>query len=83
MTKYEFDDQMMIYTQSIAKAVASFATWRDVFGKVVKKILKVSTRYTDSGKKILHYVFDINDTVDIQAEKILKKMKYSEEKQKL
>ena len=69
MTKYEFDDQMMIYTQRpTAKAVASFSTWRDVFGKVVKKNTEgiPIIRYDDNGKKIIQYVFDINDTVDIQ-----------------
>jgi hypothetical protein len=69
MTKYEFDDQMMIYTQRpTAKAVASFSTWRDVFGKVVKKNTEgiPIIRYDDNGKKAIYYVFDINDTVDIQ-----------------
>lgn len=85
MTKYEFDDQMMIYTQRpTAKAVASFATWRDVFGKVVKKNTEgiPIIRYTDSGKKILHYVFDINDTVDIQDRENPQKNEILQEKQK-
>ena len=70
MTKYEFEDQLMIHgRRRDATACGTFDMWRKIFGKVV--VAKTEgipiIRKNKYGTESLTYVFDINDTVDIQG----------------
>ena len=61
MFKYDFADQLLIYTQKPdAKACASFETWNEKHSRWIRKGSKGIALLNDDNT--LRYVFDIKDT---------------------